>query len=162
MSSKAFTEKFLWSAEGRYSNHPADRGRETNYGFSQPFLESVNEDPPNSKREAKALLDKYFWHQGKGMHPVAHWCYVDALFHHAPKSAAKCLQAGLGIKQDGVVGPVTRKAAQVIDVMEFCRLYHARRCRLFVAICRADNTQYVFLLGWLLRLGNLIPAAIKQ
>jgi len=87
---------FVLGIEKEFSDHPADRGRKTYWGFTEAFLSGVNEEPPKTREDAKELMYRYFWslYGLDEMNWFIAWCYGDGLFQHNPRSAAKCLQAG--------------------------------------------------------------------
>lgn len=156
---------FVLRVEGNYSDEKHDRGGKTWFGFTEAFLDSVNENPPQTKERAKRLLYQYFWqpHHLADMDWFVAWCYGDALINHSPRSAAKCLQAGLQVKQDGAVGPITIKAASPgrIRRSDFWLRYAIRRTQLYFAIVRSNQSQQKFLKGWINRLHLLSTYAYR-
>jgi lysozyme family protein len=103
--------------EGGYVNDPHDAGGETNMGISKRAFPDV--DIKNLDVElASAIYKKYYWNQVKadelpnGLDLVV----FDGAVNSGPTQSAKWLQKALGIKADGVVGPVTLVALQKADV----------------------------------------------
>ena len=155
---------FILDIEKEYANDPLDSGGETWWGFTEQFLKDAELEPPKTSEDAIGLLYDYFWvgHKLYDMHWLAAWMYGDALFHHSPRSAAKCLQAGLGVKQDGYVGPITRAAATDIqDTIAFWERYSIRRNNLFHAIAEIRKKDVRFVKGWNNRLIQLSSAAYR-
>jgi len=99
--------------EGGYVNDPHDAGGETNMGISKRAFPDV--DIKNLDVElASAIYKKYYWNQVKadqlpeGLDLVV----FDGAVNSGPAQSAKWLQKALGIKADGVIGPVTLVALQ--------------------------------------------------
>ena len=99
--------------EGGYVNDPHDAGGETNMGISKrafPDIDIKNLDVET----ASAIYKKYYWNQVKadqlpdGLDLVV----FDGAVNSGPAQSAKWLQKALGIKADGVIGPVTLVALQ--------------------------------------------------
>lgn len=97
--------------EGGYVNHPNDPGGETKYGITKRTY--PNEDIKNlTVGQAKAIYKRDFWDRVNGdeLPPALALVCFDAAVNSGPGQAAKWLQAVLGVKADGVIGPVTLRA----------------------------------------------------
>lgn len=156
---------FELGIEKRYANDPDDSGGETWYGFTKAFLKLIDEPAPKTIDAAINLYQDYIWdeHGLDKMDWLVAWCYGDALVHHNPRSAAKCLQAGLGVKQDGFVGPLTREAARsgMVRRINFWERYYIRRTKLIHAIAKSRNKDMKFIVGWQNRITKLTAAAYR-
>jgi lysozyme family protein len=66
---------------------------------------------------AKGIYYRDYWQKyGAGQMPAKlALCYFDACVNQGPQQAALALQRALGVKTDGVVGPVTISAARAAD-----------------------------------------------
>ena len=99
--------------EGGYVNDPHDAGGETNMGISKRAFPDV--DIKNLDVElASAIYKKYYWNQVKADEIPSGLDLVvfDGAVNSGPAQSAKWLQKALGIKADGVIGPVTLVALQ--------------------------------------------------
>lgn len=99
--------------EGGYVNDPHDAGGETNMGISKrafPDIDIKNLDVET----ASAIYKKYYWNQVKADQLPSGLDLVvfDSAVNSGPAQSAKWLQKALGIKADGVIGPVTLVALQ--------------------------------------------------
>ena len=99
--------------EGGYVNDPHDAGGETNMGISKrafPDIDIKNLDVET----ASAIYKKYYWNQVKADQLPSGLDLVvfDGAVNSGPAQSAKWLQKALGIKADGVIGPVTLVALQ--------------------------------------------------
>jgi lysozyme family protein len=114
--------------EGGYNDIKADRGGATNFGVSLAFIKSrglvydFNRDGVIDKEDirritrddAATLYLNQFWDVTRcddlpnGMALLM----FDAAVNSGPAQAVKWLQAVLGVTPDGVMGPVTVRAAQ--------------------------------------------------
>lgn len=119
-----FTKKW----EGGLVDHPDDPGGITNYGISIRFLkEQRPEDDITptvirnlTEKEAKSILKNAFWDsQELDKLPltvaIAHY---DFSVNGGISQATKILQRNLDVKDDGVIGPITRGAIE-----SFCKEY---------------------------------------
>jgi len=99
--------------EGGYVNHPEDPGGETNMGISKRSY--PNEDIKGmTKDRAKEIYKQDFWDKVKGDElpaPVALVCF-DIAVMSGSRRACRMLQKAVGVKRDGIIGPVTLKAVR--------------------------------------------------
>ena len=103
--------------EGGYVNDPHDAGGETNMGISKRAFPDV--DIKNLTKDlASAIYKKYYWNQVQGDHLPSGLDLVvfDGAVNSGPAQSAKWLQKALGVKEDGVLGPVTLVALQKADI----------------------------------------------
>lgn len=103
--------------EGGYVNDPHDAGGETNMGISKRAFPDV--DIKNLDVElASAIYKKYYWNQVKADELPSGLDLVvfDGAVNSGPAQSAKWLQKALGIKEDGVIGPITLVALQKVPV----------------------------------------------
>lgn len=97
--------------EGGYVNDPRDPGGETKYGISKrayPSLDIAN----LSQEQAANIYYTDYWIKGQCQAIPAPLCayHFDACVNQGIAAANKILQQTVGVKEDGVVGPVTLQA----------------------------------------------------
>ena len=103
----------ILKSEGGYVNDPHDRGGETNMGISKRAFPDV--DIKNlTKEHASAIYKKYYWDkvQGDGLPSGLDLVVFDSAVNSGPAQAVKWLQRSIGVKDDGVLGPITIMALQ--------------------------------------------------
>lgn len=105
--------QFIIEQEGGYTDNPRDPGGETKYGISRrqyPRLDIAN----LTESDAWGIYRKDYWDklhcdelpQGLDL------AVFDAGVNQGPSAAAQMLQIALKMPVDGIIGPVTIKAAQ--------------------------------------------------
>lgn len=156
----AFTHTL--KAEGGYvlTDIPADRGRQTYAGISRKFHPSWagwsfidrKEAPPELL--VQNLYRDQFWQPIKGddivAKSVASTIY-DFAVNVGVKTALRNVQETLGISADGLIGPETLSALNQANPEAFRMAYALKKIAHYRDIARKDNTQRVFLLGWINR-----------
>lgn len=146
--------------EGGFSDHSADTGGRTNFGVTEKVYRRWREHEGKrfrpieeiTRAEVRAIYHAWYWVQGRCdelPYPLA-LAHFDACVNHGPLNAAKILQAALGVRKDGKIGPVTLTAVSdsgpsFLDDVLFARL------EFYYQIVRRNQSQSVFLLGWLRR-----------
>jgi len=129
--------------EKGFVDNPADRGGPTKYGISLGFLADLL--PGASKADVQALTidDAVEIYQAEFiikpgfssiLDPVLRWTVVDAAVNHGPKPATKLLQRALGVKDDGVLGDITRHAIYQADQRKLSIRVCTMRARLYSLI----------------------------
>lgn len=176
-----FTAKW----EGGISDHPADRGGYTAYGVSQEFLRDWHGTKEGkeflarygfgekfSVAQMKKLLTRgvamdifkrYFWMNQE----LSSWpsqalatVYYDMSVNHGKGGACRMLQKALNLVNnaklvvDGKLGPLSKAAAQKGGIGAAFYLLFEREAY-FRAIVERNQSQGVFLKGWLNRLEDL-------
>ena len=120
--------KIVLGFEGGYSNDPADRGGETNYGITYNTLNDAKNKgwiPSNvtiqniQLEHAKIIYKKGYWDvvQADSLPHPLDLIMFDSAVNHGPGAAVKLLQKSLNallryteLKIDGIVGPLTLRA----------------------------------------------------
>lgn len=120
--------KLVLDFEGGYSNDPADRGGETNYGITYNTLNDAknkgwipfNVTIQNIQLEhAKIIYKKGYWDvvQADSLPHPLDLIMFDSAVNHGPGAAVKLLQKSLNallryteLKVDGIIGPLTLRA----------------------------------------------------
>ena len=122
--------KIVLDFEGGYSNDPADRGGETNYGITYNTLNDAknkgwipfNVTIQNIQLEhAKIIYKKGYWDvvQADSLPHPLDLIMFDSAVNHGPNAAVKLLQKSLNtllpyteLKVDGIIGPLTLRAVR--------------------------------------------------
>lgn len=125
-----FDEAFsrLIGFEGGYSNHALDRGGSTMWGVTERvarengYAGEMRDLPLDT---AKAIYRKLYWDACKcdDLPDRLNFLVFDAAVNSGVSQSIKWLQRALKVQDDGVLGPVTMKAAsESIDPMLPARL----------------------------------------
>ncbi len=138
--------------DGRYTNHPNDKGGETKWGIAKKYY--PNEDIPNMtlERATQIYLSDY-WKRYRCERVPQHLRYMffDTSVNQGGNFATKTLQRLGGVTQDGILGKITEAAAKNVTVEAFAQ---ARRDQYNKRI-KEDPTQEVFKRGWLNRVADV-------
>lgn len=148
--------------EGAWSNTPGDRGGETHYGITQRAYDNWRVTTGQGKRSVALIEDE----EVRAVYLADYWlpCRCDDLpellalavfdmaVHSGVWNAKISLQRALGVKPDGVIGPITLRTAAESQpramVMRFLRQRSA-----FIQECiYAHPSDVQFLEGWINRL----------
>lgn len=166
--------------EGGFVNHPADRGGPTNYGITLKTLSmylarncTADDVAAMTKQTARDIY--YAWYYikpGINTLPEAIRPIVFDMTVNSGKHGIKILQAALiasgydcGCKNDepdGKIGPATISAANAAwhDMgNELIRKLVRRRVIFYEGIVRKNDSQRVFLAGWINRAESFLPEA---
>jgi lysozyme family protein len=152
--------------EGGFVSHPHDRGGATKYGITQATLSAARgadvslEDVRDlSRNEALGIMTtNYVIKPGYlGIDdPRIRTSVIDFAIHSGPRTATKALQRSIGVKDDGIFGPITKQAVgdcppRALEIaMVAARLSH------WAVLLQRDTRQRVFAAGWLHRLAQLL------
>lgn len=160
MADPTILRPFILSWEGGFSNHPKDPGGATMKGITletfRHFYGSSRtvEDLKNITDEQwLSIFRRGYWDvwMADRIHSqsIAN-LLVDWIWASGPAIIPK-VQLLLGVKQDGVVGPVTLGALNTPDsVAMFQRIWNRRKT--FIESCKGYNT---FGNGWINRLNSI-------
>ncbi len=151
--------------EGGYVDHPRDPGGATNMGITQAALSrwrkrtvSKSDVKTLSRREAGSIYRANFWNAVRGdeLPSGVDYCVFDAAVHSGPQRAIRWLQTELGVRVDGLIGPLTLAGAGTADpatlIREFCR----RRLRFMQGL----RTWATFGRGWSRRMKTVQTSAL--
>lgn len=165
--------EFVSRWEGGYVNHAADPGGATNFGISLRFLKQQGLDIGDidgdgdidaedirklTAKDAAAIMKREFW-DGLGLDDLGkQLCAIvlyDTAVNMGSSYARKLLQKALGLRQDGVWGPVTWSALRVCDDRKTAlAICHLRRAR-YHELAEGRPELRAFLRGWLRRVDSL-------
>jgi lysozyme family protein len=156
--------------EGGFVNNPLDRGGPTRYGITQVTLARWRGAPVTVEDvrtlelgEARDIYrSEYVIQPGFALLPEplrAH--VVDFGVNAGPAQAVKTLQRVLGVKADGIMGPVTRHALQIVfdsgGVERLTRRFWQERVRFYIHLVGVRPNQLEFADGWLNRCFAMQP-----
>jgi len=114
--------------EGGYVSDPRDPGGETKFGISKRAYPA--EDIPNLTLErAKELYYRDYWSRVRGddlPYPVA-LCLFDYAVNSGVETAVRTAQKVLGLKTDGILGPITFSAIYAQEPRAFVSALQAER-----------------------------------
>ena len=149
------------SREGGYVNHPLDRGNCTNMGITRRALGNWRWKPVTcndiknlKEREARAIYQaRYIGDPGydRIRDPGLREHVIDAGVLHGPGRATRWLQAIVGVKSDGIFGPISAKVTNQQSAKVVGRRFAAYRIRFLGRLISGDHSQARFAAGWLNR-----------
>ena len=169
--------------EGGYVDHPNDRGGPTNFGITLATLRKERDDPSltaddvkaMTKDEAKTIYRRsYYLRPGVDrLTPAVQPFVFDCAVNHGPRRAVRfvqsvCNQSGQLLKDiavDGIMGPATAQAAAAVAIIMddyFLAALVEERANFFRRIVEADDSQRVFLNGWLRRAYSFWPDTVER
>lgn len=106
-------DRMVAGFEGGRVNHVADRGGDTAWGISRAAFPNVNPWPPTAD-QAQALRHDHYWLKChcEALPELIALVVYDWAITSGEDDPAKALQAAIGIKVDGHIGPVTIAACK--------------------------------------------------
>ncbi|MDK4535938.1 glycoside hydrolase family 108 protein [Kingella kingae] len=156
-----FIERVL-GHEGGYSNHPRDKGGETNWGITITTARAngyTGSMRMMAREQAIEIYRKAFWerYQCDKLPSALAFQYFDACVNHGASHAAKFLQRACGVAADGMVGEQTLTAVARQSDRDLTLKFHAERTRFYTQLSTFDT----FGKGWMRRQAdNLVYAAM--
>ena len=149
--------RFVLAHEGGYRHHRQDPGGETRFGISKRVARAHGYRLPMrvlSQAEAVRIYRQGYWRACRcddlPDHPLR-LILFDAAVHSGVGQAVKWLQAALGVKVDGQLGPVTLGAVAAAHLDALAASLIDRR----ESFLRALRTWPTFGRGWTRRLADL-------
>lgn len=164
-------------AEGGYQKHPHDRsGAGTKFGITQEVYDawrtlrrlSLRDVVNLTRDEARQIYHDDFIVEprfDKIRDPWLRLCVVDFGIHSGPPRAARFLQEIVGVKVDGIVGPITLAAVNGSDGIQVGLYLCAKRQKFLARLISRDSTQRSFAAGWMNRIADIllaIPARMEM
>ena len=150
--------------EGRtFTNRPNDRGGPTKFGITQRTLSaylgrqaSIEEVKNLTEPDARRIYTDLFIERPRFDEiedADLQLVIIDIGVHSGPPRAARFLQKELGLKADGIVGPITLGAANHpdLDVEQFINAVTIRRINFLGRLISKDHRQAENAGGWLRR-----------
>lgn len=157
---KQFMNRVL-SHEGGYSNHPADKGGETNWGITHRTARANGYHGSMrgmTRDQAIEIYHSAFWlrYRCAEMPDALAFQFFDACINHGFGNAARLLQRALGVAADGIIGNITLSAIHDQPESTILLKFNAERLLFYTKL----STFGTFGKGWSRRLAeNLIHAA---
>lgn len=156
--------------EGGYVNDRNDNGGATKFGITAGTLgawrgygraASAEEVRQLSVHEAREIYREQYIKK-PGFHLIAddglRAQVVDDGVMSGPRAAITSLQVELGVKPDGLMGPLTIAATNRADVPTLRRKLAVARALRLARIVQRDTTQARFIVGWLTRTFGFMEA----
>lgn len=148
--------------EGGFVDDPDDRGGATNMGITAATLGAYRKlGRSATSAEVRALQEPearaiYFdlYVRRPGFETLPEWLLpivVDDGVLSGQGTAAQTLQRAVGVKPDGVLGPVTKQAIEHADPRRVLRRIVVERIVRYVHIIVANPSQVKFASGWISR-----------
>lgn len=156
--------EFVLEREGGYVDNPADHGGATNYGVTQKTYNKYRDFWKLPLNDVKSItLDEVYkvyedyWNTCESdklcrTHPRTAIVHFDFALNAGTRQAAKTLQRSIGgLLVDGIIGPKTLAGTLASTDIELAADYLENRKVFYHGLARDDETQRVFLKGWLKR-----------
>lgn len=132
----------------------------TRWGQTPGWLSFWNLPTPTSVEEARTNYE--LWLKKSGLSALCEpvdalaLSIVDYAVHSGERAAIRALQSILGVKADGILGPITKKAVQECDRVKTATLLNGERLAFLAGLAKSDPR---FLRGWVLRISRLLSLA---
>lgn len=151
--------EYILNEEGGYVWDKVDPGGETNFGISKRAY--PKEDIKNMTRErAKFLYKRDYWDKVKAEQlpkdlrlPV-----FDFAVNAGVSRAIKLLQKLSGVKQDGIIGPITIQAANLVSPYD----YKLGRLDYYRSLVSNNPQLSRFIKGWTNRTNRIYNLTISE
>lgn len=148
--------------EGGYVNHPKDPGKATRYGVTQAVAREngYTGDMRHLPLDvAKTIYRKKYWDavHADALPGALALQVFDAAVNHGVGAAITLLQRALGVKADGVLGPVTLNAAAASNGRDMAVALLAHRLEFYTDL----RTWGVFGRGWARRVAKNLHLVLK-
>ena len=159
----------VFGHEGGFQNDPADRGnwttgkigqgelKGTKFGISAMSYPHLNIERLTLE-EAKAIYRRDYWDAMRmdRFSRAMQYQLFDASINHGMYNARRILQRALGVKDDGIVGPITMRAIESMSNDDLLFRFLAERLQFITKV----GTWGTYGKGWTLRIAqNLRYAA---
>ena len=147
----------LLKHEGGYSDHAADPGGKTRYGVTEAVAREVGYR--GDMRElplelAQRIYKERYWDavQAESLPPDVRYIVFDGAVNSGVAQSSKWLQRACGVKDDGVIGPITIRAASTLHSEGLRRRILAQRLRFMTKLPNWP----AFSRGWANRICDLL------
>lgn len=163
--------EFVLRFEGGYSNDPNDDGnwtggekgkgelKGTKFGISAKAYPKLH-IYGLTRGQCIALYRKHYWDACKCDQLPEGIAFVvfDAAVNQGVNASIRMLQNSLNVTSDGVIGPVTLKAATLADNRETLTSLIAERCLRYTKA----KTIAIYGRGWFRRVASCLMASLEQ
>jgi lysozyme family protein len=153
--------EFVLEMEGGYTLDADDPGGETKYGISKKAYPNLD-IKTLTITEAKTIYENDYWKPCKCDElPTSFAISVfDTAVNQGVYTAIKLLQKTLGVKDDGIIGPVTIAAA-VNATPRSVKLFLANRLAAYAKLMASNQNLLVFATNWSFRVISLSELILK-
>ena len=150
----------LLKHEGGFSDHAADPGGKTRFGITEAvareagYRGDMRELPVDL---AKRIYKDRYWDavRAEELPEAIRYTVFDAAVNSGPRQAIRWLQRAVGVRDDGVIGPITLSAVRATDPQALLRRMLSARLRLMTDL----PTWPTFGRGWARRIADLMEMA---
>ena len=146
--------------EGGFSDHAADPGGKTRFGITEAVAREVGYR--GDMRElpvdlAKRIYKDRYWDavRAEELPAAIRYAVFDAAVNSGPRQAIRWLQRAVGVRDDGVLGPITLQAARGANPDKLVRKILAQRLRFMAGLPNWP----AFGRGWARRIADLMEMA---
>ena len=150
----------LLKHEGGFSDHPADPGGKTRFGITEAVAREAGYR--GDMRElpldlAKRIYKDRYWDavRAEELPAAVRYAVFDAAVNSGPSQAARWLQRAVGVRDDGIIGPITLGAVRAADPERLLRRVLAQRLRFMTGL----SNWPAFGRGWARRIADLMEMA---
>jgi lysozyme family protein len=154
--------------EGGFVDDPDDPGGATKFGITARTLSDWRNRPVTrehvqflSEAEASEIYrDRYLLRPGIGLvePEKLRAAVLDAAVQFGPRRAIEMLQRALGVKADGILGPLTREAMKNAGERAGLVRFEAERVRAYGRTITDNPKLAKFAAGWANRCAEMIEA----
>lgn len=149
--------RHVLSHEGGYVDHPSDPGGETMYGITVAVARAhgyTGSMRDLSLDTAKQIYRRLYWDSVRAneMPAAIRYPLFDAAVNSGPRQSIRWLQRALGVPADGVIGPVTLRAAHATDARDLAVSMIAQRLRMLSGLQHWPS----FSRGWARRIADVL------
>lgn len=151
--------------EGGFVNDPLDRGGATNKGvtiatFRQYYGREASVSALKNITHSQwrhIFIDGYWnpWRADEIKSQSIANIVVDWAWHSGTKNSIKRVQHLCGLKDDGIVGPMTMQALNAADPGDLFNKIHLARMNYFSSLVKNNPSQQKFLRGWQNRVNDI-------
>lgn len=155
-----------------FTDHPADRGGPTKWGITQKsyarYLGLPESRVDVKKIDEQEARDFYMelYIIGPRFHNIINVnlreLVIDCGVNHGTTRASRWLQAAAEVQIDGVIGPVTLEAVNMIPPMELWLHVLATRIQFYGQLVTNKPSQAVFAHGWNNRAAGFLTTAAER
>lgn len=161
---------FVLEEEGGFSDHASDPGGATNRGVTQSTYDTWRARNGLTERnvrsieddEVRAIYREMYWLPAHCSEwpPAVALVVFDTAVQRGPRRAVMDMQRAVGVREDGMVGPITRRAVAARDARELVERLLLLRGDHYADRVRDKPDQAAFLKGWVRRLLRLTFASV--
>ena len=143
--------------EGDYADSPADPGGATRYGITEAVARAAGyagEMQTLPLTLARDIYRRRYWDalNADALPATLRYCMFDAAVTSGVRQSVLWLQRALGVRADGVLGPVTLSALQSADPLLLKSQLIAQRLRFMTTLPH----WHAFSRGWSRRIADLL------